>query len=122
MTTRCCKSFGDDAVGGDFRALVLERSRHASNQRFVADMVKDYGNVPGGYAAGMYINGMCIEAALQKTGGKTADKAALMAALRSRLAHRHAARRLPFRPARQRRRERLHPPARAARTASSSTP
>ena len=46
-------------------------------------MVRDYGNIPGGYAAGCYLNGMCIEAALEKTGGKADDKEALMEALRA---------------------------------------
>ncbi len=77
------KSFGDDAVGAISASWYSSDLDTASNRRFVGDMVKDYGNVPGGYAAGMFINGMCIEAALEKTGGKTADKAALMAALRS---------------------------------------
>ena len=30
--------------------------------------------MPGFYAAGLYVNGMVVEAALQKTGGKTDDK------------------------------------------------
>jgi branched-chain amino acid transport system substrate-binding protein len=46
-------------------------------------MVKDYGNIPGLYAAGLYINGMVAEAALEKTGGKTDDKDALIRALRA---------------------------------------
>jgi len=32
-------------------------------------MVRDYANIPGLYAAGLYINGMVAEAALEKTGG-----------------------------------------------------
>ena len=46
-------------------------------------MVKDFGVEPGQYAAGLYVNGMVIEAALQKTGGKSDDKDELMKALRS---------------------------------------
>ncbi|HXZ02611.1 MAG TPA: ABC transporter substrate-binding protein [Stellaceae bacterium] len=76
------KSFGDDAVGAVSASWYSSTLDTPSNQRFVADMVKDYGNVPGGYAAGTYINGMCIEAALHKTGGKTDDRSALIAALR----------------------------------------
>jgi branched-chain amino acid transport system substrate-binding protein len=76
------KSFGDDAVGAISAAWYSSDLDTASNRRFVADMVTDYGNIPGGYAAGLYINGLCIEAALEKTGGKTEDKAALIAALR----------------------------------------
>ena len=41
-------------------------------------MVRDYANIPGLYAAGLYINGMVAEAAL----GKTDDKEALNRALR----------------------------------------
>ena len=76
------KSFGDDAMGAISAAWYSSDLDTASNRRFVADMVKQYGNVPGGYAAGTFINGMCIEAALEKTGGKTDDRATLIAALR----------------------------------------
>jgi branched-chain amino acid transport system substrate-binding protein len=76
------RSFGDEAVGAISAAWYSSALETPSNQRFVADMVRDYGNIPGGYAAGCYINGMCIEAALEKTGGATGDKDALIAALR----------------------------------------
>ena len=76
------RSFGDEAVGAISAAWYSSALDTPSNQRFVADMLRDYGNIPGGYAAGCYINGMCIEAALEKTGGATADKDALIAALR----------------------------------------
>jgi branched-chain amino acid transport system substrate-binding protein len=77
------KSFGDDAIGAISAAWYSSELETPSNRRFVEEMVRDYGNIPGGYAAGTYINGMCIEAALQKTGGKTEDKQALIAALRA---------------------------------------
>jgi branched-chain amino acid transport system substrate-binding protein len=77
------KSFGDDAVGAISAAWYSVDLDTPSNKRFVADMVKNYDNIPGGYAAGCYINGMCIEAALEKTGGKTEDKQALVDALRA---------------------------------------
>ena len=77
------KSFGDDAVGAISASWYSSTLDTPSNKRFVADMMKLYGNVPGGYAAGLYINGMCIEAALKQTGGKTEDKPALIAALRA---------------------------------------
>jgi branched-chain amino acid transport system substrate-binding protein len=76
------KSFGEEAVGAVSAAWYSSDLDTPSNKQLVADMVKDYANIPGGYAAGIYIAGMCIEAALQKTGGKTADKDALIAALR----------------------------------------
>jgi branched-chain amino acid transport system substrate-binding protein len=75
------KSFGDDAVGAISAAWYSSDLDTPSNKRFVAAMVKETGGVPGGYAAGTYINGMCIEAALAKTGGKTDDKEALIKAL-----------------------------------------
>ena len=46
-------------------------------------MVRDYGNIPGLYAARLYINGMVAGAALEKTGGKTDDKDTLNRALRA---------------------------------------
>jgi branched-chain amino acid transport system substrate-binding protein len=76
------KSFGDEAAGAISAAWYSSDLDTPSNKQLVADMVKDYGNIPGGYAAGMYIAGMIIEAALHKTGGTTADKDALIAALR----------------------------------------
>src|SRR5690242_17170964 len=77
------KSFGDDAIGAISAAWYSSDLDTPTNKRFVADMVRDYGGVPGGYAAGLYINGMCIEAALEKTGGKTDDKHKLIEALRA---------------------------------------
>src|SRR5262249_58335491 len=52
-----------------------------SNKRFVADMQKDYGVLPGIYSAGMYIAGQCVGAALQKTGGRSDDRKAFADAL-----------------------------------------
>jgi branched-chain amino acid transport system substrate-binding protein len=75
-------SFGDEAIGAISAAWYSSALETPSNRRFVADIVRDYGNIPGGYAAGCYINGMCIAAALEKTGGKTEDKDVLIAALR----------------------------------------
>ena len=77
------KSLGDEAVGAISAHWYSSDLDTPSNKRFVADMQKEYDNIPGGYAAGCYINGMCIEAALAATGGKTDDKAALIKALRA---------------------------------------
>jgi branched-chain amino acid transport system substrate-binding protein len=66
---------GDDAYTGDLDT--------PSNKRLIDGMVKDYGNIPGLYAAGLYINGMVAEAALEKTGGKTDDREAFNRALRA---------------------------------------
>ncbi|HXE03910.1 MAG TPA: ABC transporter substrate-binding protein, partial [Methyloceanibacter sp.] len=77
------KSFGDEAIGAISAAWYSSDLDTPTNKRFVEEMVKETGGVPGGYAAGTYINGMCIEAALAKTGGKTDDKQALIKALRA---------------------------------------
>ena len=52
-----------------------------SNKRFVAAMAKDYNVLPGGYSAGMYVAGQCVEAAIQALGGKADDRKALAEAL-----------------------------------------
>ena len=54
-----------------------------SNQRFVADSIRDYGGIPGSYAAGLYSNGLVVEAALEKTDGNTNDKEGLIKAMRA---------------------------------------
>jgi branched-chain amino acid transport system substrate-binding protein len=77
------KSFGDEAVGMVTSCGYTSDLDTPSNKRLVEGMVKDYGNIPGLYAAGLYINGMVAEAALEKTGGKTEDKDALIKALRA---------------------------------------
>jgi branched-chain amino acid transport system substrate-binding protein len=76
------KSFGDEAVGMVSCSAYSAELDTPSNKRLVEGMVKDYGNIPGIYAAGLYLNGMVAEAALEKTGGKTDDKEALIKALR----------------------------------------
>src|SRR5206468_231703 len=70
------KSFGDDAIGVISCSAYTSDLDTPSNKRLVEGMVRDHGNIPGIYAAGLYINGMVAEAALEKTGGKTDDKEA----------------------------------------------
>jgi branched-chain amino acid transport system substrate-binding protein len=77
------KSFGDEAIGMITSSAYTGDLDTPSNKRFIEAMVRDYGNIPGGYAAGLYINGLVLEAGLEKTGGKTEDKEALIKALRS---------------------------------------
>jgi branched-chain amino acid transport system substrate-binding protein len=74
------KSLGDEAVGVISAHWYSPDFESESNKRFVADMQKDYGVLPGGYSAGMYIAGQCIEAALEKL-GKDDDRKALASAL-----------------------------------------
>jgi branched-chain amino acid transport system substrate-binding protein len=44
-------------------------------------MQKNYLTLPGGYSAGMYVAGQCVEAAIQALGDKADDRKALAAAL-----------------------------------------
>jgi branched-chain amino acid transport system substrate-binding protein len=77
------KSFGDEAIGmisSNFHSNDVDTP---SNKKLIERMVKEYGNIPGTYSAGLYINGMVAEAALEKTGGKTDDREAFTRALRS---------------------------------------
>jgi branched-chain amino acid transport system substrate-binding protein len=69
-------SLGDEAIGVKSAHWYSADFDSESNKRFVADMQKNYNVLPGGYSAGMYIAGMCIEAALEKSGGKAASKTA----------------------------------------------
>jgi branched-chain amino acid transport system substrate-binding protein len=81
MDDALLKSLGDEAVGVLSAHWYSADGDTPSNKRFVADMVKDYDNLPGGYSAGMYVAGQCVEAALEKA-GKADDKKAFMDALR----------------------------------------
>jgi branched-chain amino acid transport system substrate-binding protein len=69
------KSYGDEAVGMISCSVYTGDLDTPSNKRLIDGMVKDYGNIPGLYAAGLYINGM--------TGGKTDDREAFNRALRA---------------------------------------
>src|SRR5580704_5590983 len=82
MDDALLKSVGEEAVGVYSAHWYSADYDSPSNKRFVAAMQKDYGVIPGGYSAGMYVAGQIVEAALQKTGGKTDDKKAFMEALR----------------------------------------
>src|SRR5262245_5927953 len=77
------KSFGDEAIGIVSCSAYSADLDTPSNKRLIEGMVKDYGNIPGIYAAGIYINGVVAEAGLEKTGGKTDDREALIKALRA---------------------------------------
>ncbi len=76
-------SFGDEAIGVITAAPYTTDYESENNKRFLALMDKDYHAVPGQYAGLLWLNGMVIEAGLEKTGGKTDDKDALIKALRS---------------------------------------
>jgi branched-chain amino acid transport system substrate-binding protein len=82
MDDALLKSLGEEAVGVISAHWYSADGTTPSNQQFVADMQKDYGALPGGYSAGMYIAGQVVEAALTKTGGKSDEKKVVMEAIR----------------------------------------
>src|SRR4029453_9309341 len=76
------KSYGDEAIGMLSCSAYTGDLDTPTNKRLIDGMVKDYGNIPGLYSAGLYICGLVAEAALEKTGGKTDDREAFNRALR----------------------------------------
>ncbi len=79
MDDALLRSLGDEATGVKSAHWYSADFNSEINKRFVADMQKDYQVLPGGYSAGMYIAGMCVEAALQS--GKADSGQALAEAL-----------------------------------------
>jgi branched-chain amino acid transport system substrate-binding protein len=77
------KSFGDEAIGMITASAYTSDLDTPGNKHFVEGMVRDYGSTPGLYAAGLYINGLVAEAAMEKLGGKTDNKDAIIQALRA---------------------------------------
>jgi branched-chain amino acid transport system substrate-binding protein len=75
------KSLGEEAVGAISAAYYSSDFGSESNKRFVAAMAKHYNVLPGGYAAGMYVAGQCVEAALQALDVKCDDRKAFAEAL-----------------------------------------
>jgi branched-chain amino acid transport system substrate-binding protein len=77
------KSYGDEALGlVSCCPYTLDLDTDANN-RFINEVMKDHGVVPGFYAAGLYVNCQVVDAALKAAGGDSSDKDKLMAALRS---------------------------------------
>ena len=81
MDDALLRSLGDEAVGVISAAFYSADFGSDSNKRFVAAMQKDYNVLPGGYSAGMYVAGQCVEAAIQALGGKSDDRKAFADAL-----------------------------------------
>ena len=75
-------SMGDEAIGVISATWYTPDFDSPVNKRFVAAMQRDYGALSGTYAAGMYIAGQCIEAAMEKLGSKADDRKALAETLR----------------------------------------
>ncbi|HSR77607.1 MAG TPA: ABC transporter substrate-binding protein [Xanthobacteraceae bacterium] len=79
------RSFGDEA-DGIMNAIPYSLDYDTpANKSFLASIRKYYGeDVPiGFYSAAYYVNGQILEAALQKTGGKSDDPEAFIKAVRS---------------------------------------
>lgn len=83
MDDALLRSLGDEAVGVLSAAWYSADFDSESNKRFVAGIQKDYSVLPGGYSAGMYIAGQCVEAAIAKLGDKVNDRKALADELHS---------------------------------------
>jgi len=81
MDDALLKSLGDEAVGVISAHWYSADRDIPANKKFVADMQKNYGVLPGGYSAGMYIAGQCVEAAIAKAGGNADDRVAFAEAL-----------------------------------------
>jgi len=81
MDDALLRSLGDEAVGVISAAYYSADFGSDSNKRFVAAMQKDYNVLPGGYSAGMYVAGQCVEAAIQALGSQADDRKALAEAL-----------------------------------------
>ncbi|HXY89322.1 MAG TPA: ABC transporter substrate-binding protein [Xanthobacteraceae bacterium] len=81
MDDALLKSLSDEAIGVISAAWYSSELDTPSNKRFVEAMQKNYLVLPGGYSAGMYIAGQCVEAAIEKLGGKADDRKALAEAL-----------------------------------------
>jgi branched-chain amino acid transport system substrate-binding protein len=81
MDDALLKSLGDEAVGVISAAYYSADFGSDSNKRFVAAMQKDYNVLPGGYSAGMYVAGQCVEAAIQALGPQADDRKAFSDAL-----------------------------------------
>jgi branched-chain amino acid transport system substrate-binding protein len=77
------KSYGEEAAGMIAASAYAGDLDTPTNKRLIEGMVRDYGNIPGLYSAGLYINGLIAEAALEKTGGKTDDRDAFNKAMRA---------------------------------------
>src|SRR6202049_221602 len=75
------KSLGDEAVGVVSAAWYSAERDTPSNKRFIEAMPKDYGVLPGGYSARMYVAGQCVEAAIEKLGGQADERKAFAEAL-----------------------------------------
>ena len=75
------RSLGNEAIGALSASYYSASAEFESNKRLVAGLAKDFNVLSGGYAAGMYIGGQCVEAALAIAGDKSTDGVAFAEAL-----------------------------------------
>lgn len=77
------QQMGEDAIGTLSACWYSAQLDTPLNRTFVAGMQRDYKADPGYYAAGTYVAGAVLEAALKQIGGRIEDKSALLKALRA---------------------------------------
>lgn len=77
------RNMGDEALGIVTTCWYSAELDAKPNQTFAPAFRKEFKYDPGFYAAGTYVNGAVLEAAVKAVGGKVEDKAAFMAALRA---------------------------------------
>src|SRR5437660_2328881 len=76
------RNMGDEALGIVTTSWYSAELDNAPNKVFAPAFRKQFKYDPGFYAAGTYVAGAVLEAALKTTGGKAEDKKAFMAAMR----------------------------------------
>src|SRR5262252_6515605 len=81
MDDALLKSLGDEAVGVISAHWYSASFDSPANKRLVAALEKDYKVLPGGYSAGMYLAGQCVEAAIKALDTKADDRKAFAEAL-----------------------------------------
>ncbi len=77
------KSFGDEALGLVSASPYTLDLDSDGNKRFVDAMLKNYGTVPGFYAAGLYVNCQVADAGLNAVDGDATDRVKFMATLKA---------------------------------------
>ncbi len=77
------KSFGDEALGLVSASPYTLDLDSNGNKRFVDAMLKNYGTVPGFYAAGLYVNCQVADAGLNAVDGDATDRVKFMATLKA---------------------------------------
>lgn len=76
------RNMGDEALGIQTVCWYSAELKNPINAKFAPAFRKAFGYDPGYYAAGSYVNGSVLEAAVDAVKGKFNDRVALMAALK----------------------------------------